>query len=258
MTREELHNDNEAVVQMVGIGKTFGAMKALSDIDLTINKGEVLGLVGDNGAGKSTIVKILSGVYGPDTGTVYFDGEPVSWKSPRQARLAGVETVYQDLALIGLMSISREFFLGQEPIKQDRFSTLFGCLDTRKMSSEAARSLAEIGITSREPSDTVGTLSGGEKQAIAIGRAIYFGAKLLILDEPTAALSVKETERVLDLIRELRDQGLAVVYITHNIYHVYSVADRFAVLERGIKIADLRKDECTAQDIINMVSGKLG
>ncbi|NLB72890.1 MAG: sugar ABC transporter ATP-binding protein [Firmicutes bacterium] len=258
MTREELRKDNEAIVQMVGIGKTFGAVKALSDVDLTINKGEVLGLVGDNGAGKSTIVKILSGVYQPDAGTVYFDGKPANWKSPRQARLSGVETVYQDLALIGLMSISREFFLGQEPIKQDRLSTLFGRLDSRKMSSEAARSLAEIGITSRKPNDTVGTLSGGEKQAIAIGRAMYFGAKLLILDEPTAALSVKETERVLELIRELRNKGLAIVYITHNIYHVYSVADRFAVLERGIKIADLRKDECTAQDIMNMVSGKTG
>lgn len=240
----------DALVRMVGISKSFGSVQALKNVDFDVGYQEVMGLVGDNGAGKSTLIKILTGVFPPDTGEIYFEGKRVVIRSPKEAREMGIETVYQDLALIPLMSISRNFFLGREPVTQ---LGLFRFLDKRKMDRTVREVLSQIGIRVRSPEEPVAVLSGGERQSVAIGRALHFGAKLLILDEPTSALSVRETQKVLDFIREAKDRGLSIIFITHNIYHVYSVADRFTVLEHGRKIATLRKDEVSAEDIIEIV-----
>lgn len=243
-------NDRVPLVQMINISKNFGTVQALKNVDFDVRHQEVMGLVGDNGAGKSTLIKILTGVFPPDTGEIYFEGEKVVIRSPKEARAMGIETVYQDLALIPLMSISRNFFLGREPV------TWFGpfrFLDKRKMDRIVLDVLSQIGISVRSPDEPVAVLSGGERQSVAIGRALHFGAKLLILDEPTSALSVRETHRVLDYILEAKERGLSIIFITHNIYHVYSVADRITVLEHGRKVATLQKNEVTAEEVIEIV-----
>lgn len=239
-----------ALVRMVGISKSFGTVQALKDVEFDVGYQEVMGLVGDNGAGKSTLIKILTGVFPPDEGEIYFEGKKVKILSPREAREMGIETVYQDLALIPLMSISRNFFLGREPTIR---LGLLRFLDKRNMDYTVQMVLSQIGINVRSPDEPVAVLSGGERQSVAIGRALHFGAKLLILDEPTSALSIRETQQVLDFILEAKARGLSIVFITHNIHHVYSVADRFTVLERGCKVATLRKDEVTAEEIIEIV-----
>jgi len=240
----------EPLVKMVNISKSFGTVQALKNVDFDVGYQEVMGLVGDNGAGKSTLIKILTGVFPPDTGEIYFEGRKVDIRSPREARDLGIETVYQDLALIPLMSISRNFFLGREPVKR---LGPFRLLDKRRMDETVKEALAEIGIRVRSPDEEVAVLSGGERQSVAIGRAMHFGAKLLILDEPTAALSIKESQKVLDFVLEAKERGLSIIFITHNIYHVYSVADRFTILEHGRKVAVLRKDEVSAEEIIEII-----
>ncbi|HID09641.1 TPA: sugar ABC transporter ATP-binding protein, partial [Candidatus Micrarchaeota archaeon] len=199
------------LVRMVKISKSFGTVQALKDVDFEVGYQEVMGLVGDNGAGKSTLIKILTGVFPPDSGEIYFEGKRVNIRSPREARDLGIETVYQDLALIPLMSISRNFFLGREPtvrVGPLRF------LDKRRMDRTVREVLSEIGIKVRSPDEPVAVLSGGERQSVAIGRAVHFGAKLLILDEPTSALSVRETHKVLDYILEAKERGLSIIFIT--------------------------------------------
>jgi len=243
-------NNHEPLVQMVNISKSFGTVQALKNVDFDVGRQEVMGLVGDNGAGKSTLIKILTGVFPPDTGEIYFEGKKVEIRSPKEARDLGIETVYQDLALIPLMSISRNFFLGREPVIR---VGPFRFMDKRKMDVTVRQVLSEIGINVRSPEEPVAILSGGERQSVAIGRALHFGAKLLILDEPTSALSVRETHKVLDFILEAKDRGLSIIFITHNIYHVYSVADRFTILEHGRKVATLNKAEVSAEDIIEII-----
>ncbi len=226
---------SEALLYAKDIYKSFGPVAALKGVTMAVGRGEVVGLLGDNGAGKSTLAKILVGLYRPDKGEIYFEGRRVSFKSPRDARMHGIEIVYQDLALVEDLPIYRNLFLGREPRRT------LGMLDIEAMKRETERLLSEIGINVRRPDDVVRRLSGGERQAIAIARAVKFGAKLVILDEPTAALSVKETEFVLDYIGKLKGKGISVIFITHNIFHVYTVADRFVILEHGSKIADLEK-----------------
>jgi len=234
-----------------GISKRFGHVQALKNIDFWIAKGEVVGLVGDNGAGKSTLIKIICGVYQPDEGEIIFEGEKVKWASPHEARLAGIEVVHQDLALIPLMSVSRNFFLGREP----RRGRIF--IDTKRMGRESLRAISEFGISLRDANQIVATLSGGERQSVSIARATWFGAKLLILDEPTAALSVQETKKVLETVRQAKEKGISVIFISHNIRHVYHVADRFTVLFHGKKVADLAKEEATIEDVEEaIVSGQ--
>jgi simple sugar transport system ATP-binding protein len=235
---------------MVNISKNFGTVQALKNVDFDVGYQEVMGLVGDNGAGKSTLIKILTGVFPPDTGEIYFEGKKVEIRSPKEARDLGIETVYQDLALIPLMSISRNFFLGREPVVQ---VGPFRFMDKRKMDATVKKVLSEIGIHVRSPEEPVAILSGGERQSVAIGRALHFGAKLLILDEPTSALSVRETHKVLDFILEAKERGLSIIFITHNIYHVYSVADRFTILEHGRKVATFKRTEVSAEDIIEII-----
>ena len=243
--------ENNFLVKMVGINKRYGIVEALKDVDFNVKRQEVVGLVGDNGAGKSTLIKILTGVCPPDRGEIYFEGKKENIDSPKKARDMGIETVYQNLALIDLLSISRNFFLGREPTK--KIANVINFLDKKKIDEISERALKDVGVKIRDVDEEVSILSGGERQAISIGRAIYFGAKLLVLDEPTAALSIKESHKVLDYVTSAKERGLSVIFITHNIYHVYSVADRFAILEHGEKLGDFNKDEVSAEDIIDII-----
>ncbi len=246
---------NDLLVEMIGISKRFGKVQALRKVDFSVGKQEVVGLLGDNGAGKSTLIKILVGYYQPDEGEIYFEGKRVRFHSPRQSRDLGIETVYQDLALVNLMPLWRNFFLGRELTV--KFG-MFKFLKLREMKYRSVNAMKDIGITLRDSDETVAMMSGGERQAVAIARAIHFGAKLLILDEPTAALSVGETKRVLEHILEAKRRGISVVFITHNIYHVYEVADRLVILEKGEKIGDYKKTEVTPQQVMDIIAASAG
>lgn len=240
------------LLEVRNITKYFGNVIALSDVSLSVYPGEVLCLLGDNGAGKSTLIKILSGVHRPDTGQYLVDGNPVSFQSPREALDLGIATVYQDLAMIPLMSISRNFFLGSEPTKGwgplRRFDTAFA-------DQVAREEMRKMGIDIRDPSQPVGTLSGGERQSVAIARAVYFGAKVLILDEPTAALGVKQAGVVLRYIAQARARDLGVIFITHNPHHAYAVGDRFTILKRGRLVGTYTKGEISREEVVRMMSG---
>ena len=242
------------LVEMRGICKRFGHVEALRDVNFNVGRQEVVGLLGDNGAGKSTLIKILTGVYQPDRGEIYFDGERVSFLSPHHAREMGIETVYQDLALVDLMNVSRNFFLGREPVRR---IGPFKLLDHKRMNRITSEALQEIGVRVHSPLEEVSVLSGGERQSIAIGRAVHFGVKLLILDEPTSALSIKESRKVLGYVLEAKKRGLSVIFISHNIYHVYPVADRFTILRHGAKLGDFAKEEVTPEEISEMIVGTL-
>ena len=238
------------LVDMRGIAKTFGSVEALRGVDFHVDRQEIVGLLGDNGAGKSTLIKILTGVHTPTRGDIYFEGNPVHINSPHEARDLGIETVYQDLALVPLMSIARNFWLGQELVRS------YGpvrVLNHREMSDKARDALLDIGIRIRSADEPVGSLSGGERQSIAIGRAVYFGKKLLILDEPTSALSVKQTGEVLNYTRRAKERGLSVIFITHNIAHVHEVADRFTIIRGGRKVGDFYKEEVSEMEVAQMV-----
>ncbi|WP_041082323.1 ATP-binding cassette domain-containing protein [Thermotoga profunda] len=243
------------LVEMKNIKKSFGRVQALKGVDFHVSRNEIVGLLGDNGAGKSTLIKILVGYYQPDEGEIYFEGNKVSFKSPWQSRHLGIETVYQDLALVNLMPLWRNFFLGREMVKR---IGPFSWIERRKMRKIVVDAMNDVGISVRNPDETVAFMSGGERQAIAIARAIHFGAKLLILDEPTAALSVGETRRVLEHIEEAKKRGISVIFITHNIYHVYEVADRLVLLERGEKIGDYLRKDVTPQYIMDVIAAAAG
>ncbi len=242
-----------AVVRMENIVKRFGTVTALDGVNFTVNQQEVVALVGDNGAGKSTLIKILTGVYPPTEGHIYFEGRLVQIRSPREARALGIETVYQDLALVNLMSITRNFFLGRELVA--RVGPLHW-LRLREMNEQTRASLRDIGIEVRSPTERVEKLSGGERQSIAIGRALHFGAKLLILDEPTSALSVAETQKVLTYTLNAKARGLSVIFITHNIHHVFLVADRYTIIRHGTLVGNYDKGELTHDDIADLITGK--
>jgi simple sugar transport system ATP-binding protein len=238
------------LVEMRDIVKRFGTIEVLRGVDFRVDRQEIVGLLGDNGAGKSTLIKILTGVYSLTSGQIYFEGQPVTINSPQQARTLGIETVYQDLALVPLMSISRNFWLGQEITRN---VGPFEVLNQAEMAERTRDALLDIGIHIRNPDEPVGSLSGGERQSIAIGRAVYFGKKLLILDEPTSALSVGETRKVLDYTLAAKERGLSVIFISHNIGHVHQVADRFTIISHGQKVGDFSKQEVTELEVANMV-----
>jgi simple sugar transport system ATP-binding protein len=241
------------VVHMKKIVKRFGTITALNGVDFTVSKHEVTALLGDNGAGKSTLIKILTGVYTPTSGEIYFEGASVKIGSPREARALGIETCYQDLALVNQMSITRNFFLGRELIRK---VGPIRWLNVKEMNAQTRKSLHDIGIEIRSPTEKVGRLSGGERQSIAIGRARHFGAKLLILDEPTSALSVGETRKVLSYILTAKERGLSVIFITHNVHHVYQVADRYTIIRHGRKVGTYDKGDLTMDDIADLITGE--
>ncbi|MFW8607611.1 ATP-binding cassette domain-containing protein [Rhizobium beringeri] len=241
------------ILKLDRVNKSFGPIDVLHDISLEVRAGEVLCLLGDNGAGKSTLIKTMSGVYKPTSGTIEMDGQPVAFTSPRDASERGIATVHQFGGTFPLMSIGRSFFVGVEPTK--RFGPL-KVYDRRKANEIAVRAVREFGITRIDDGDRlVGGLSGGERQSLAIARAVHFGARLLILDEPTAALGVKEAAHVLRIVLQARKRGLAVIFITHNVVHALTVGDHFAVLIRGAKAADFRRGEKTREEITDLMAG---
>lgn len=240
----------QPLVEMVGIKKSFGTVEAIRGIDFHVDKQEIVGLLGDNGAGKSTLIKVLTGVHTPTSGQIYWERQPVSISSPNDARHVGIETVYQDLALVPLMSIARNFWLGQEIVNHIGPVRV---LDHRQMAEKAREALLDIGIRIRDANEPVGSLSGGERQSIAIGRAVFFGKKLLILDEPTSALSVKQTNEVLNYTRRAKERGLSVIFITHNIAHVHEIADRFTIIRAGRKVGDFYKEDVSEMEVAHMV-----
>ena len=240
------------IVSMENIVVRFGNVTALDNVDFEVKQQEIMALLGDNGAGKSTLIKVLNGIHTPVKGKISFMGKEVKIKNPQEARVLGIETVYQDLALIDLMSISRNFFLGREPAKG---IGPFRWLRIRSMNNQTYESLADVGIKVRSVNEKVQKLSGGERQSIAIGRAVYFGSKMLILDEPTTALSVTESRKVLEYIRNAKKQGLSVIIISHNIPQVMEVADRYTIIERGKNFGTFNRDEVTEIDITEMIAG---
>ncbi len=251
MDKTHVHG-RDSLVWMEKISKKFGSITALRDVDFGVEGGEVRALLGDNGAGKSTLIKILMGVHSPTGGQIYLQGQPVKIDSPHEAREMGIEAVYQDLALVNLMSITRNFFLGREMVNG---IGPIHWLDIRKMNDITHQSLHDIGIEIRSPSERVGSLSGGERQSIAIGRGVYFGAKVLILDEPTSALSVAETRKVLTYITNARYRGLGVIFITHNVHQVYMVADSYTVIRHGRNVGTYFKGDLSEDDIADLITG---
>jgi simple sugar transport system ATP-binding protein len=240
------------LLEIRNISKFFGSVIALKDISTTVRAGQVTCVLGDNGAGKSSFIKVLSGVHRPDEGELVLDGAPVTFDTPRQALDAGVATVYQDLAMIPLMAVWRNFFLGSEPVKG---WGPFRRFDREKAKAITRKELGEMGIDIRDPDQPVGTLSGGERQSVAIARAVHFGARLLILDEPTSALGVKQAGVVLRYIVQARDRGLGVIFITHNPHHAYPVGDRFVLLKRGRSLGDFAKSEVSLSELTQMMAG---
>jgi simple sugar transport system ATP-binding protein len=240
------------LLEVRDVSKSFGSVIALKDISMSVHAGEVMCLLGDNGAGKSTLIKILSGVHPASEGEYLVEGKPVRFGSPRDALDHGIATVYQDLAMIPLMSIARNFFLGSEPT---RGVGPFRRFDLETADRTTRDEMAKMGILLRDTDQPVGTLSGGERQCVAIARAVYFGAKVLILDEPTAALGVKEAGVVLRYIAQARARGLGVIFITHNVHHAYPIGDRFTLLNRGRSYGTFVKDDVTREEVVTMMAG---
>src|SRR3712207_3101696 len=240
------------LIDVQDISKQFGSVIALSGVSMTVVAGEVHCLLGDNGAGKSTLIKTLSGVHAPTSGQIVIEGQPVVMDGPRDALDRGIATVFQDLAMIPLMSITRNFFMGREVTKGAGPMRRFDVDTANRVAREEMR---KIGIDVRDPTQAVGTLSGGERQCVAIARAVYFGAKVLILDEPTSALGVKQASVVLKYVAQARARGLGVVFITHNVHHAWAVGDKFTVLNRGRTLGTHTKESITREELLHMMAG---
>ncbi|MFJ8751919.1 ATP-binding cassette domain-containing protein [Streptomyces sp. NPDC102441] len=241
-----------ALVELDDVSKYYGNIKALEDVSLEVRAGEISCVLGDNGAGKSTLIKIIAGLHRHDSGTFLIEGEATTLANPRDALDRGIATVYQDLAVVPLMPVWRNFFLGSEPTKG---SGPFKRLDVRRMRETTRAELLRMGIDLRDVDQPIGTLSGGERQCVAIARAVYFGAKVLVLDEPTAALGVKQSGVVLKYVAAARDAGLGVVLITHNPHHAYLVGDRFVLLKRGVMSGSHNKNEVTLDELTRQMAG---
>ena len=241
-------------IELRDIRKGFGAVEALRGVILSLYPGEVLGLVGDNGAGKSTLMKILSGAETPDSGTILFDGEEVHFASPRDARERHIEMVYQDLSLCEDLDVAGNMFLGREPTVRH----FWGFVDRRRMHREAAETLRSLAIKIPYTDLPVRNLSGGQRQSVAIGRAFSFNPKVLILDEPTAALAVQEVEHVLELIKEVSRRGVSVILITHRMQDLFVVCDRIVVMYEGTNAADLNTSETSMEDLVRSIVGQKG
>jgi simple sugar transport system ATP-binding protein len=237
------------MLEMRGVGKSYGPVHALSSLDFSVSHGEIVGMLGDNGAGKSTLIKMISGVVQCDTGEILWNGKPIKLSSRRDSEQLGIETIYQDTALVDTMSITRNIFMGRE------LTNRLGLMRHREMRDiainvlETAVQIGGIGA----PEKMVGELSGGQKQAVAIARAVYFNRNLLLLDEPTSALSVRATEALLDYIRTLKEDGVSSVLVTHNLYHAFQVCDRFVVMSHGRKVLDISKAATTIDELTKHV-----
>lgn len=240
---------NTPLLELTGITKRYGAFVALNNVDFTINQNEVVGLLGDNGAGKSTLVKLMSGINPPTSGEIRVNGQPTTLNNRTESEAAGIETIYQDIALVDSMSITRNIFMGREIVNR------WGFMDHKAMEATAIDILGSAvqisGID--DPEKEVGFLSGGQKQAVAIARAVHFKRNMLLLDEPTSALSVRETEHLLAYVRDLKSQGTSSVLVTHNIYHAFQVCDRFVVMSHGAKVFEARKEDTSMEEVTDHV-----
>ncbi|MEM7444084.1 MAG: ATP-binding cassette domain-containing protein [Pseudomonadota bacterium] len=238
-------------LEVRALDKNYGSVHALKSFDLTVNKGEVIGLIGDNGAGKSTFIKILSGVHRPTSGAMLFDGKPQRLRSPRDAMALGIETIYQQTAMVPSMSIMRNMFIGRE--LRTAGPRGFGYLDVKRMGREAVAAIADVGLHLRHPETLVRDLSGGQRQGVAIARAMHFRSRILILDEPTNHLSVKETLKVLEYVERAKAQSITCIFISHNLHHVEQVADRIVAMARGRKVADQPVHELSVDRMIDLI-----
>ena len=247
-----MSNNSQSMIRCEKMNKWYGGIHALKDVSIDIKKGESVGLVGDNGAGKSTFIKILSGVHKQDSGNFYFDSKLTHIKNAKDSMRLGIETIYQDSALAPTLSIARNLFVGREPTNYNIGS--FGLMDRSKMATEALEAIKKVELDLRSAEDLVETLSGGERQGVVIARALYFRTKVLIMDEPTNHLSVKETAKVLNWIEKLKSEGTTCVFITHNLHHVYPVSDRLIVFARGEKIADVYKKDTSIEELTRMIT----
>jgi fructose transport system ATP-binding protein len=244
------------VLEARGLVKTFGHVIGLAGVDLYLDRGEVLGVIGDNGAGKSTLIKCLSGAYHPDRGEILLEGKPVTFKSPLDAKLAGIETVYQTLAVSPALDIASNMYLGREIVAKGILGKVFRKLDSRGMRQKAKEEMTKLGIaTLQDMAQRVEVLSGGQRQAVAVARAAAFGSKVVILDEPTAALGVRESSQVLDLIRSLREHGLPVILISHNMPQVWQVADRVHIQRLGHRAGVISTAATTAEEAVAIMTG---
>lgn len=244
------------VVEARGLVKRFGRVVALEHADLELMPGELLGLIGDNGAGKSVLIKTISGAITPDEGDILVDGKVAHFLSPLEARHAGIETVYQDLALSPALSIAANMFLGREIRKRGPLGSLFRLLDRAEMRRQARAQLSALGLlTVQDIDQTIDTLSGGQRQGVAVARAASFGTRVIIMDEPTAALGVKEGRRVLEVMKDVHRQGLPIIFISHNMPHVFEVADRVQIMRLGRRIAVVDPKRCSMSDAVSIMTG---
>jgi simple sugar transport system ATP-binding protein len=251
----EPHRTDGPILSALGLTKRFGGVTALSDVGFELHRGEVLALAGDNGAGKSTLIKAISGVHRADEGEILYKGRRIELTNPRHAREIGIETIYQDLALADNLDVGANVFLGREPVV--KAMGLLPRLDRKRMRAAAAEVLEtlEIDIAPAKLGLPVRSLSGGQRQAVAIGRAIFWKAELLIMDEPTAALGVPEQRKVIELIHRLKRQGVAIIFISHNLIDIFAVADRIMVLRRGRKAGERRPAETTHDEVVKLMVG---
>jgi simple sugar transport system ATP-binding protein len=247
-------SDEQPLLEARNVVKRYGSVEALGGADFTVRHGEVVSLIGDNGAGKSTMVKILSGAVQHDEGDLLLDGAPIMPKSPVDVQRLGIETVYQDLAVAPELSAAANLFLGRELLKKGP-RRLLGALDDKRMLKEAVEHFTRLGVRLRDPRTAVANLSGGQRQSVAVARAAVWATKLIILDEPTAALGVEQTRRVLDLIRRVRDSGISVVLISHNMPDVLAVSDRIEVLRLGRRVAQFTSGNVRSDDLIAAMTG---
>ena len=244
----------EPLLQAINLTKRFGGLVAVDSVSVDIFPGEVVGLVGDNGAGKSTLIKMVSGVYQPNDGEIVFEGKNVTFVGPREARDMGIETIYQDLALAENLDAPSNIFLGRE-MKRPHLAGLINTLDRNKMNDEATKVLARLDIRIPSLSQQIRNLSGGQRQSVAIARTIYWNAKMVIMDEPTAALGVSEQRKVLRLVRTLAEQGVPVIIISHNMQDVFAVSDRIVVMRRGMKVGELVAKNTTPDEVVSLMVG---
>ncbi len=242
------------IVEMRGIVKNFGPVRALRGVDLRLDRREVLGLVGDNGAGKSTLMKVLTGVHQPDAGEIFFEGQQIQFATPHDSRMIGIEMVYQDLALAGNLSVDNNIFLGRE-MTRSYLGGLIKFLNHKGMVIEAVQLLERLRIDIKSVDFRVETLSGGQRQAVAIGRSAGFEAKVVIMDEPTAALAVKEVSKVLDLIHGLKDHDVSIIFISHRLQDIFAVCDRIMVLRQGQVVGNTPKSETNMDEIVALITG---
>jgi ABC-type sugar transport system ATPase subunit len=245
------------VIEARNVSHSFGAVRALVDANITVNAGEVRAIVGDNGAGKSTLLKVLSGLVIPDKGDVFIDGKNVSFSSPVDALKSGIQTVYQDLALIDTMSATQNVFVGREELSSNWILNKLGIVNDRHMHQEAIKALSDLGIKIPSLNATVRSMSGGQRQCLAIARAMLFGHKVIILDEPTAALGVHESSQVLSVVEQLRTKGLAILIVSHNMQHVFKITDSITVMRLGVSVASRKTNETNPEEIVGLITGAI-